>query len=350
MRRWSFAAYGLMAFFLSPAHAEDGYLDNRSDAQSLVRSYYNAINQHDYARAYDYFANPPAKDFATFQKGFGDTAHVDVLTGDVSGEGAAGHTYFSVPTAIRAKGTDGKFKYFAGCYTVVAVNGAIQDPPARPYQIDKASLKPIKEDDYHSYALPKCSDQPVDQPAPTDGTEASKARFVAEMSSQCDKAAETQGGTNEPQVFPISYHQTGAAKSDPDQKVTLYVFVCAMAAYNETDVFYLFDALGLHRLSFGQPHLDIVYAPGGEDNSKLKSMKVDGFTATDSLINAEFDAKTNSITSFEKWRGVGDASSNGKWVFDQGQFVLKDYDVDPTYDGEINPITVMKGGKLKLAP
>ena len=142
----------------------------------------------------------------------------------------------------------------------------------------------------------------------------------------------------------------GSDKSEPDTKVTLYVFECSMAAYNASEVFYLFDALGLHRLSFAEPHMDITYKPGGEQDSKLKSMKVGGFTATEQLINAEFDDKTNSISSFSKWRGIGDASSNGTWVFDDGQFVLKDYDVDPTYDGEQNSITVIQGGKIKLAP
>ncbi len=351
MKRWMIVACGVLALMCSEARAEDSYLDNRSSAESLVRSFYNAVNLHQYARAYDYFSTPPVKDFDTFQKGFDGTDHVDVLIGDVVGDGAAGSIFYSVPTAIRAKGTDGKFKFFAGCYTVRAINGAIQEPPSRPFQIDKASLKPIKEDDYHGYQLPKCSDQAAETPEPEDSLAAAKARFVGDLSGQCDKTAETLGGTNDPAVFPISYHQKGAAKSDPDQKVTLYVFECAMAAYNASEVFYMFDnVVGLHRLSFAEPHMDIVYAPGGEDDSKLKSMKVNGFTATESLINAEFDEKTNSISSFSKWRGIGDASSNGTWVFDDGQFVLKDYDVDPTYDGEENSITVIKAGKIKLAP
>ena len=350
MSRWCFAVLSAFTILCSTARAEDGYLDNRSNAESLVRSFYNAVNLHQYARAYDYFANPPAKDFETFQKGFGDTDHVDVLIGDVLGDGAAGSVFYSVQTAIKAKGTDGKIKYFAGCYTVRAINGAIQEPPSRPFQIDKASLKPIKEDDYRAYALPKCSDQAAETPEPSDSIDAAKARFVEDMAGQCDKTAETLGGTNEPTVYPITYHAKGSDKSEPDTKVTLYVFECSMAAYNAAEVFYLFDALGLHRLSFAEPHMDIAYNSGGEQDSKLKSMKVDGFTASEQLVNAEFDDKTNSISSFSKWRGIGDASSNGTWVFDDGQFALKDYDVDPTYDGVQNSITVIQAGKIKLAP
>ena len=350
MKRLSMIVCASLAVLCSTARADDGYLDNRSNAENLVRSFYNAVNLHQYARAYDYFANPPAKDFETFQKGFEDTDHVDVLIGGVVGDGAAGSIFYSVQTAIKAKGTDGKIKYFAGCYTVRAINGAIQEPPSRPLQIDKASLKPIKEDDYRVYALPKCADQTAETPVPSDSIDTAKARFVEDMGGQCDKTAETSGGANEPTVFPVTYHAKGSDKSEPDTKVTLYVFECSMAAYNASEVFYLFDALGLHRLSFAEPHMDITYNPGGEQDSKLKSMKVDGFTATEQLINAEFDDKTNSISSFSKWRGIGDASSNGTWVFDDGQFVLKDYDVDPTYDGEQNSVTVIQGGKIKLAP
>jgi hypothetical protein len=47
------------------------------------------------------------------------------------------------------------------------------------------------------------------------------------------------------------------------------------------------------------------------------------------------------LTSWSKWRGVGDASANGTWAFKNGRFVLVKYDVDASYDGEINPQTVI---------
>ena len=122
------------------AHASDSYSDNRSSAVDLVRSLYNAVNHHEYARAYDYFASPPAKDFAAFQAGYDHTTRVDVITGAVTGDGAAGSTYFTVPTAIKATDDKGGSKVFVGCYTVRAVNGAVQEPPFRPLQIYKGEL------------------------------------------------------------------------------------------------------------------------------------------------------------------------------------------------------------------
>ena len=99
-------------------------------------------------------------------------------------------------------------------------------------------------------------------------------------------------------------------------------------------------------LPISAPHLDLKYED--EESKKLKSIKINGFTASIDLTNAEYDEKTNSISSFSKWRGIGDASSNGTWGFNDGQFVLKTYDVDPTYDEEQNSISVFADGQVVL--
>ncbi len=191
------------ALGVNSAHADDAYLDNRSDAESLVRSLYNAINMHDYARAWSYYGDAPAKDFDTYSKGFEDTGHVDVLTGDISGDGAAGSTFFNVPTAIRAKDQNGKLSYFAGCYVLRQVNGGIQEPPFTPLQIQSAKLKPIKEDDFVRYSLPKCGDAPADEGNTASTAETAKAKFIADAKGECDKVADTMAGLNEPQVYVI---------------------------------------------------------------------------------------------------------------------------------------------------
>ena len=328
------------------AHASDSYSDNRSSAVDLVRSLYNAVNHHEYARAYDYFASPPAKDFAAFQAGYDHTTRVDVITGAVTGDGAAGSTYFTVPTAIKATDDKGGSKVFVGCYTVRAVNGAVQEPPFRPLQIYKGELKPAKADDFAVYNLPTCGEA-ANVEAPQKATvEDATARFVVEQQGHCDKVEETRGGANEPHAYKIRFAQAGAAADEPLSEVSLFIFDCTMAAYNETQVFYLGDTSGsgLTLLSFAEPHLEIKYLDA--DSAKLKSMAVDGFSATTELVNSEFDAKTNTITSFNKWRGIGDASSSGTYAFVDGQFVLKDYAADPTFDEQQNPVSIVKNGKL----
>ncbi|WP_395447174.1 hypothetical protein ACHMW7_19475 [Aminobacter sp. UC22_36] len=147
---WSFQALA----------ADLPYLDDRSDAAAVVRSLYNAVSRKEYARAWDYFGETkPAKDFEAFAKGYEATERVDVDTGAVSSEGAAGSIFYNIPVAIRAVDKDGTEKVFAGCYTARQVNGAIQEPPFTPIQLEKGALKPAEGE--LADALPKqCGDAP----------------------------------------------------------------------------------------------------------------------------------------------------------------------------------------------
>ena len=112
---------------------EPGYLDDRSTASALVKSLYNAVNRHEYARAWDYYGDAkPAKDFEAFVNGYAATERVDLKTGNVASEGAAGSTFYYLPVAILSVNTDGSEKVFAGCYTARSVNPQIQEPPFRP--------------------------------------------------------------------------------------------------------------------------------------------------------------------------------------------------------------------------
>ena len=73
------------------AAQETPYMDNRSDAASLVRSLYNAVNRKEFARAWGYFGDEkPSKDLEAFIKGYEGTERVLVETGLITEEGAAG--------------------------------------------------------------------------------------------------------------------------------------------------------------------------------------------------------------------------------------------------------------------
>jgi hypothetical protein len=353
MLRLAVLVFGLLAS-AGTVYASPDYSDDRSTAESLVRSLYNAINRHEYARAYDYFAQPPARSFDAYASGFANTDTVDVLTGAVTADGTAGSIYYNVPTAIRAKDTNGKLSYFAGCYTIRAINGAIQDPPSRPFLIDQAKLKPSAEEDYSHFNLPSCGeggeiDASNETPEDDRLLVLAKAQFVAEMGHECDKVADTKGGANEPQAFEIKYKPEGAGADEPESRFSLFAFSCSMAAYNESNVFYAWDTVfGMRRLSFAEPHLQIKYED--EEQAKLKSMTVDGLQSSDTLTNAEYDPATKTINSLAKWRGIGDAASHGSYKFVDGQFVLKDFDVDPTTDEAINPYAIVKDGQVLAQP
>ena len=83
---------------------ETRYIDDRSSAASIVNSLYNAVNRKEYARAWDYFGETkPAKDVEAFAKGYENTTQVNVKTGNVASEGAAGSVFYYVPVSKRTK-------------------------------------------------------------------------------------------------------------------------------------------------------------------------------------------------------------------------------------------------------
>lgn len=139
---------GLVALCLAaaPVLAEPpAYRDDRTDAAALIGSLYNAIARQEYARAWDYFADPkPAEGYAAFAAGYAETASVEVKLGTAEPDGAAGSVYFPTPVALRAVDAAGKAQVFAGCYVVVQVNPAIQEPPFRPLQIQSGKLAPVE--------------------------------------------------------------------------------------------------------------------------------------------------------------------------------------------------------------
>ncbi|OQM76619.1 DUF1176 domain-containing protein [Manganibacter manganicus] len=342
MRNPLFAATvstGLVVLLSSTAMAAEApYIDNRSDPAAVVRSLYSAINRHEYARAWSYFSDPkPAKDFDTFVKGYDGTDHVEVDIGNAGEEGAAGSIYYQLPVAIRATAKDGSQAVFAGCYTLRQVNAQIQGPPFNPIHIEKGSLKPSKAP--FEKALPEsCGDGP---PPPKKDTslDAARAQFMLAYGGQCQDPPD--GPKGEPQAYAIPYQNAESDTNQPERTMRLFRFFCSMAAYNESAVYYIDDSSGhVRQLQFTVPELDIRYA-NGDTQGEVESVNVIGFQTEDRLINSGYDEQARTITSDDKWRGVGDASSQGTYLLRDGHFSLVQYDVDASYDGQVDPQTVI---------
>lgn len=141
------------------------YLDDRSTPGSVLQSLYNAINRREYARAYSYWRDsappgtPPA--YPEFVRGYADTASVHLVTGNVTGEGAAGSVFYTVPVRLEALRTDGSERVFVGCYTLRLVQPAVQEPPFVPLGIVGSRLRLAR--DAPSPKLPPaslCADNP----------------------------------------------------------------------------------------------------------------------------------------------------------------------------------------------
>ncbi len=317
--------------------AELAYLDDRSSAEAVLKSLYNAINRHEYARAWDYFGQTkPAEDFDAYVKGFEGTDHVDIKTGGEASEGAAGSIYFTVPVAIRAVGSNGSEKVFAGCYTLRQVNGEIQSPPFNPIHIEKGELKPSTAA-FEDAVPDSCGDGP---PLPRQDAvlEQARAMFAAAYANQCDPALPGGEPAGTPEEHVIHYSD---ANDGSEKAARLFRFFCSMGAYNESAVYYLStDADTLRQVQFASPELDIRYE-NPDNQEKVEAVNIVGFQSDERLVNSTYDDAAKSITSHNKWRGVGDAGTSGTWLFRNGQFALVQFDVDASFDGAVNPETIL---------
>lgn len=132
----------LAALIATPAFAQDqpDYLDDRSSAEAVISSYYNAIDRKEYARAYSYFGEGAATDYSTWKAGYFDTKSVAVGFGEMAQEGAAGSIYYTLPVTLDVRRTDGTNAKFAGCYTLRLAQPLNQEPPFEGIHIEDAKL------------------------------------------------------------------------------------------------------------------------------------------------------------------------------------------------------------------
>lgn len=122
------------------------YLDDRSGPAELVSSYYNAINRHEFARAWSYWRHSTAGDpYLEFVGEFGDVLRIDAAIGKpVKERDSAGITY-QVPVATETSGVDGSVQAYAGCFLLRLRHADAQQLPFMPMHIEKVYLKSVSE-------------------------------------------------------------------------------------------------------------------------------------------------------------------------------------------------------------
>ncbi len=149
----------------------------------------------------------------------------------------------------------------------------------------------------------------------------------------------------EPVTAPQRYRfKAPYAEGQPPASFLLLQMPCGSGAYNLAEKFILVDENNEGQLlGFAEPDFKITYRD--EEQAKLGSVTVTGFLAADRLYTATFDEKNLTITSYNRWRGLGDAFEKGVWKFINGRFVLQKYEVDPTFDDRQNPQTVYEADK-----
>lgn len=331
---------GLLASVqFSPVLAQDTsvYLDDRSSPAQLIHSLYNAINRREYGRAYGYFSTPPAASYEAYEAGFADTEQVEVLTGVAFADPGAGTTHYTLPVAIRSTNAKGENKVFAGCYTLTLSSPSAQTTPFTPLNINEGKLQPA-EGELKDVLPTRCSDDEEPRTEEALLLEQASVMFETAFGSACNAALAPE---ETPQHHRLTFRYSYASEGAPDEVAHLFRFFCDRGAYNAIHVYLMMDEAGVMKpLSFATPELHIEYEDDDSDKAAT-DLRIVGFQTDSMLINSDYDPETFTISSHAKWRGIGDAFSAGKWLFRQGKFSLVRYDVDPSTDGEIEPITVL---------
>ncbi len=145
------------------------------------------------------------------------------------------------------------------------------------------------------------------------------ARFSIDMATQCDfEAEDIADRLKNATVYEVA--------SVGDVKTTYQIFelACSHGAYNFNSVYYVGgEYSGLELVQFVEPTVnDSSYA-------------ITGYSTVNMLTNSGFEPKTGTMGFFAKGRGLGDCYTSGSYKFQNGRFVLKQYEVDNKCDGHI---------------
>lgn len=162
-----------------------------------------------------------------------------------------------------------------------------------------------------------------------------KAVFAQAFGELCAAAFLEDGELDEP---PQRYDVMAASSYDQPAPVVLWQFRCNVGAYNLQSVFLArTDYSGIVPLSFARPDLSVILEDPENYESAVKEVRITGWSASPEVINGSFDPATGRLTATGLWRGLGDASDTAVWVLIDEGFRLVHFEVDATYDGQVNP-------------
>lgn len=184
---------------------------------------------------------------------------------------------------------------------------------------------------------------PLPAGAQPDSDDAATAMFAATFRETCFSGFEEDGTPLAPERYEVSLAE---AQADAGLTAVLWQFRCQFFAYNIADVFLLaLPGEEIVPVALPRPLLLIEYeeetiGPGYAD-SILARMEINGWKADLFPINPVFDPKRREITAHTYWLSQGDASDTGIWRLEPDGFRLIRYDVDPTHDGEVNPMNLI---------
>ena len=127
-----------------PDYSSTSYLDDRSTPAALMLSFANAINLHQYIRAYSYWIDPATYlgTLDNFSNSYSNVTSVEVVFGQISAEGAAGSVYYTVPLIFKNTNTSSTVDKLAACYILrMPQPGNYGAPPITPMHIDRGTTQ-----------------------------------------------------------------------------------------------------------------------------------------------------------------------------------------------------------------
>jgi hypothetical protein len=120
------------------------YVDDRSTPSQVIVSLYNAINRKEYLRAYSYWNDPASTlgSFSSYANGYQDTASVDLVFGQITGDPGMSQVYYTIPVILKATSTNSVRTNYAACYVVHESSPDVfSAPPIEPMGIARGSAK-----------------------------------------------------------------------------------------------------------------------------------------------------------------------------------------------------------------
>jgi len=200
------------------------YLDDRSTPSQVIVSFYNAIDRQEYLRAYNYWADPATSlgSFTSFANGYGDTASVDLVFGQITGDPGMSQVYYTIPVILKATAKNGTRTNYAACFVVHETSPDVFGaPPISPMSIDRGSAQPsdINASDASALAT-ACSGYPAGGNPPFSASSNSlsidKSNFVDNRSGPVETVSSLLNALNLKQyVRAYSYFQDPATFPGP---------------------------------------------------------------------------------------------------------------------------------------
>ena len=168
--------------------------------------------------------------------------------------------------------------------------------------------------------------------------------YTTPYGAECDKDKEYWVANEPVEKYELKYQNEW---SDEEETATFYAMMCWGGAYNFTYI--VIERMeydnSLRVLSFAEPVANYVMESKYSENLEMevdvvKSWSLEGMSTTPFIGSPQFDLENNTITTFFKGRGIGDAFYSNVYTLNHGAWNLTKGIADPSFDGDITPITI----------